>query len=162
MRQISQSPPEFSIPTPFEPLPWHTRGECATVVTAAGEVRPQHYVSTRKPTSVTLLPFESRLELRECPAALPRFFAGASAPVMLDLLICPLLVLFGAVMGSRIFPESFRPSSDSFDVSAYGAFALTICEVETVHSWLTKTGLSWLEKHDDDVGGVTSVPLASA
>jgi hypothetical protein len=85
-------------------------------------------------TSVILLPFESRLEVRECPDLFSWLCSEVSVPNMLDLLICPLLVLFGAAMGSGKFAAFFRLSANDFDLRAGSVLALRLFEVEIEES----------------------------
>jgi hypothetical protein len=111
---------------------------------------------------VILLPFESRLEVRECPDLPPGLVLKASTPDMLDLLTCPLLVLFAAMIGSRECPEPVGLPPSRVEGRSPSASALTVLETVINVALPTKAFFSWLENPEDDVGGVSSLSLVSA
>lgn len=81
---------------------------------------------------------------------------------MLDRLICPLLVLFGAALAWSTLPIHFGLFTVVLTISASAVSELVSPETEIGYAWPENIVRPWLERPEDEVGGVISVSLASA
>ncbi len=117
----------------------------------------------RQPTSATLLlPVEGKLGLRAFPDSPPTLSPTPSPPGLFDILICPLLVLFGAATESKVWPAVLGVCAVDFEVTVRDVSASAPSEAANEQCWPRKLGVSCLERPEDEVGGVTSESLASA
>lgn len=88
-----------------------------------------------QPTSVTVLPFEGKLGVRECFDPLPWLFPTPSPLGIFGILICPLLVLFGAGIDPKMLPSLLGLCAGDFEVTVRSVSASASSEADNEQSW---------------------------